>query len=64
MGNISIEQVMFRDVFDLMTPLKSSYTESSSDQGTAGRNQIDDEDLSTSGERARENDTNDPANRV
>ena len=55
---------MFRDVFDLMTPLKSSYTESSSDQGTAGRNQIDDEDLSTSGERARENDTNDPANRV
>lgn len=64
MGNISIEQVMFRDVFDLMTPLKSSYTESSSDQGTAGRNQIDDGDLSTSGERARENDTNDPANRV
>lgn len=56
-GNIVMEQNVFKDIFDLMTPLKSSYTESSSSEST-GRPEIDDGDLSASGEVSRNNDTN------
>ena len=62
-GNIVMEQNVFKDIFDLMTPLKSSYTESSSSEG-AGRPEVDDGDLSASGEVSRENDTNLSDNRV
>ena len=46
-----------------MTPLKSSYTESSSSEG-AGRPEVDDGDLSASGEVSRNNDTNLSDNRI
>lgn len=61
-GNLEIEQVVFKDVFDLMQPLKSSYTQTGTDEG--GRPADNDEDLSASGEITRGNDTNDPDNRI
>lgn len=62
LGNITMEQVVFRDVFDLMQPLRSSYTISGSEE--AGRPESDIEDLSASGEASKENNTNDPDNRI
>lgn len=62
LGNITMEQVVFRDVFDLMQPLRSSYTISGDEE--AGRPESDIKDLSASGEASKENDTNDPDNRI
>ena len=64
LGNIMMEQIVFKNVYDLMQPLKSSYVQSgtsSSDEG--GRPLTDDGNLSQSGEQTREGNTNDPANR-
>lgn len=63
-GNIIMEQDVFKDVFDLMTPLKSSYTESSTSAEDTGRPQIDDGDLSASGEASRNGDANKTENRI
>ena len=62
-GNIVMEQNVFKDVFDLMTPLKSSYTESSTSED-AGRPEMDDGDLSASGEASRNGDANNTENRI
>ena len=62
LGNTVIEQSVFKDVFDLMQPLKSSYTQSGNND--TGRPQVDDGDLSETGETTRENDTNNPDNRI
>lgn len=62
-GNIVMEQNVFKDIFDLMTPLKSSYTESSGSDD-AGRPEMDDGDLSASGEASREGDANNTENRI
>lgn len=62
LGNIVVEQDIFGDIFDKMQPLRSSYTESSSDE--SGRPASNDDDLSASGEATRNDDSaNDPANR-
>lgn len=63
-GNAIVEGKVFKDIFDLWTPLKSSYTTSASDGNDGGRPTMDDGDLSASGETTRENDTNDPDNRI
>lgn len=63
MGNIVMEQVIFKDIFDLMTPLKSSYTESSNSKDV-GRPAMDDTEISEITETTRENDGNDPNNRL
>lgn len=61
-GNIVMEQDVFKDIFDMMQPLKSSYTQSGESENT-GRPQVPDEDLSPSGEETREGDGNNPENR-
>lgn len=64
-GNSVVEGVVFKDIFDLWNPLRSSYTESngsSSDKGGAPTK--DTGDLTPSGERTKENDTNNPDNRI
>lgn len=64
MGNILHEGKMFKDLFDLLTPLQSSYTTSGNQSDDGGRPAKDDGDLSASGETTRENDTNNPDNRI
>ena len=65
-GNTVHEGKIFKDIFDLWNPLKSSYTTSSSGDKSddGGRPTMDDGDLSAAGEVTRENDTNDPDNRI
>ena len=65
-GNTVHEGKIFKDIFDLWNPLKSSYTTSASGNKSddGGRPTIDDGDLSAAGEVTRENDTNDPDNRI
>lgn len=63
LGNIIMEQVVFKDVYDLMTPLKSSYTESASSEDV-GRPAMDDTEISEVTETTRSNDGNDPDNRI
>ena len=66
LGNSIIENKIFKDIFDMWQPLKSSYTsnsnELSNDEGGAPTKS--DGDLSASGEVTRENDTNNPDNRI
>lgn len=64
LGNSVIEGVIFKDIFDLWNPLRSSYTESNDNSDEGGAPTKDDGDLTPSGERTKENDTNNPDNRV
>ena len=62
-GNSIVENQVFGDLFDSWQPMKTSYTQSSSDD-KGGRPEMDDGDLSASGEVTKENDSNDPDNRI
>lgn len=62
LGNIIVEQQVFKDIMDLMQPLKSSYTQSGEENN--GRPLSDDSDLTASGEATRESDTNNSDNRI
>ena len=62
-GNTLMENA-FSDLFESWKPLSTSYTQSASDDNSAGRTSLDDKDLSESGEKTRENDTNLPENRI
>ena len=65
LGNSIIEGNIFKNIFDLWNPLKSSYTISASNNSDdGGRPTMDDGDLSAAGEVTRENDTNNPDNRI
>ena len=64
LGNTIVEGIVFKDIFDLWNPLKSSYTTSGDGSEDGGRPTKDDGDLSASGERTKENDTNNPDNRI
>ena len=64
LGNTVIENTIFKDIFDMWNPLKSSYTTSSDGIDEGGAPSKDDGDLSASGEVTRENDTNNPDNRI
>ena len=62
-GNSIVENQVLGDLFDSWQPMKTSYTQSSSDD-KGGRPEMDDGDLSASGEVTKENNTNDPDNRI
>lgn len=64
LGNTVIENTVFKDIFDMWQPLRSSYTESGNSDNEGGRPTKDTGDLSASGEVTKENDTNNPDNRV
>lgn len=64
LGNSVVENDIFGDIFDSWQPIKTSYTASADDNSGAGRPTVDDGSLSESGENTRENNTNDPTNRV
>lgn len=64
LGNTFIEDIALKDIFDKWNPLRSSYTESGDSGNNGGRPTMDDGDLSASGETTRENDTNNPDNRI
>lgn len=57
-GNSMIENDIFGDVFGNWIPLKTSYTQTG-DSGSAGRPEIDADELSDSGQVTRENGSND-----
>ena len=63
LGNSFTEQIFKEDIFDKWEVLKTSYTQSGDDP-EGGRPQKADGDLSSSGETTRENNTNDPDNRI
>lgn len=63
-GNTIVENSVFKDIFDMWQPLKSSYTQTGNGNSEGGAPTKNDEDLSKSGETTRENDTNNPDNRV
>ena len=64
-GNSIVENQVLGDLFDSWQPMKTSYTQSAdSSNNDGGRPEMDDGDLSSSGEVTKENDTNDPDNRI
>lgn len=70
-GNSVMENEILGEMFEKWTPLSTSYTQSSSKSSTGsstettiGRPKSEDGDLSAAGEISRENDTNDPNNRI
>ena len=63
LGNSFKEQVFKEDIFDKWEVLKTSYT-TASDGSEGGRPQKADGDLTPSGEQTKENDTNNPDNRI
>ena len=64
-GNSIVENQVLGDLFDSWQPMKTSYTQSGdSSNNDGGRPEMDDGDLSSSGEVTKENDTNDPDNRI
>ena len=63
-GNSIVENEILVGMFDNWRVLKTSYTQSNSDNNGSGRPQSEDGDLSEAGERTRNDDNaNDPANR-
>lgn len=64
LGNSIVENNVFGDIFDSWQPMKTSYTASADSSDGVGRPTTSDGDLSASGEVTRENDTNNPENRV
>lgn len=64
LGNTIVENIVFKNIFDMWNPLKSSYTTSGDDSDEGGAPTKDIGDLSASGERTKENDTNNPDNRI
>lgn len=63
LGNSFTEQVLKEEIFDKWEVLKTSYTQTG-ESSEGGRPQKADGDLSKSGERTKENNTNDPDNRI
>ena len=63
-GNSIVENQVLGDLFDSWQPMKTSYVMSGDSSDEGGRPEIDDGDLSASGEVTKENDTNNPDNRI
>lgn len=63
LGNTFVENSVL-NLADSWTVLKTSATQSNNDSDKGGRPEKDENQLSTSGERTRENDTNNPDNRI
>ena len=63
-GNSIVENQVLGDLFDSWQPMKTSYTQSADSSDEGGRPEMDEGDLSASGEVTKENNTNDPDNRI
>ena len=63
LGNTIIENKIFKDIFDMWQPLKSSYTQSGSDD-EGGRPTKSETEISEVTQNTHDNDGNDPDNRV
>ena len=64
LGNTIIEGVIFKDIFNMWNPLKSSYTTSGDITDEGGRPMNDDTNLAPSTEIQRGNDSNSTNNRI
>lgn len=64
LGNSFAENVIFKDIFDMWQPLKTSYTQSGDITDTGGRPKKDETEISKTTENTHINDGNDPDNRV
>jgi len=62
LGNSFTEQIFKEDIFDKWEVLKTSYT--SSDNSKGGRPSMDETEISSTTEQTRQNDGNDPDNRM
>ena len=62
LGNSITEQMFQEDIFDKWEVLKTSYT--SSDNSKGGRPSMDETEISSTTEQTRQNDGNDPDNRM
>ena len=62
-GNSIVENQVLGDLFDSWQPMKTSYTQSSSDD-KGGRPQMDDTEISEVTQTGRDNESNDPDNRI
>lgn len=64
LGNSVVEGVVFKDIFDLWNPLRSSYTESGTSGDEGGRPMKDETDIADSTDTQRQNDSNKTDNRI
>ena len=55
---------MFKNIFDMWNPLKSSYTTSNNGDDDVGAPAKSDTDISEITQKTRDNDNNDPDNRI
>lgn len=62
LGNSFVENTLFADLFGGWIPLKTSYTQSGSED--VGRPEMDDTEITERGEATRDSDGNDSANRI
>ena len=63
LGNTVLENTILSDIFASWQPLRSSYTESSSDD-EGGRPMMDETDIAESTDTQRQNDSNSTDNRI
>ena len=63
LGNSIVENQVLGDLFDSWQPMKTSYTQSSSDD-KGGRPEMDDTEISDVTQTGRDNESNDPNNRI
>lgn len=64
LGNTMIENVVFKDIFDSWSPLRSSYTESEKSGDEGGRPPKSETEISDITQNTRNNDGNNPDNRI
>ena len=62
-GNSIVENQVLGDLFDSWQPMKTSYTQSSNDD-KGGRPEMDDTEISEVTQTGRDNESNDPNNRI
>ena len=64
LGNSIIENELFKDVFDNWQPMKTSYVMSGDSDNEGGRPTMDESEISEITQNTRDNDSNNPDNRV
>ena len=64
LGNTIVENTIFKDIFDMWQPLKSSYTSSSDSSDEGGRPTKSETEISEVTQNTHDNDGNNPDNRV
>lgn len=64
LGNTMTENIIFKDIFDSWNPLRSSYTESIDSDDKGGRPSKTETEISDITQKTRDNDNNDPNNRI